>query len=187
MRPYNFSPGPAALPLEVLEQAREELLDWQRERHVGDGNQPPRQGVHAGRRRGRGGFARAARRAEQLQGAVHAGRRIRAIRHRAAESRRRRTPRRTTSTPGIGRRRRLPKRGATARCAWPAMRGANIGACRRSASFGSTRVPPTCITRRTRRSAASNSATFRTRAACRSSPTCPRASCRGRSMCRSSA
>jgi phosphoserine aminotransferase len=30
MRPYNFSPGPAALPLEVLEQAREELLDWHR-------------------------------------------------------------------------------------------------------------------------------------------------------------
>jgi phosphoserine aminotransferase len=28
MRPYNFSPGPAALPLEALEQAREELLDW---------------------------------------------------------------------------------------------------------------------------------------------------------------
>ncbi len=28
MRPYNFSPGPAALPLEVLEQVRDELLDW---------------------------------------------------------------------------------------------------------------------------------------------------------------
>ena len=28
MRPYNFSPGPAMLPLEVLQQAREELLDW---------------------------------------------------------------------------------------------------------------------------------------------------------------
>ncbi len=28
MRPYNFSPGPATLPLEVLQQAREELLDW---------------------------------------------------------------------------------------------------------------------------------------------------------------
>jgi phosphoserine aminotransferase len=28
MRPYNFSPGPAALPYEVMEQAREELLDW---------------------------------------------------------------------------------------------------------------------------------------------------------------
>jgi phosphoserine aminotransferase len=26
---YNFSPGPAVLPREVLEQARDELLDWQ--------------------------------------------------------------------------------------------------------------------------------------------------------------
>ena len=29
MRIFNFSPGPAVLPLEVLEQARDELLDWQ--------------------------------------------------------------------------------------------------------------------------------------------------------------
>ena len=29
MRPFNFSPGPAALPLEVMESARRELLDWQ--------------------------------------------------------------------------------------------------------------------------------------------------------------
>ena len=28
-RPFNFSPGPAALPQEVLEQARDELLDYQ--------------------------------------------------------------------------------------------------------------------------------------------------------------
>jgi phosphoserine aminotransferase len=28
MRSYNFSPGPAVLPTEVLEQARAELLDW---------------------------------------------------------------------------------------------------------------------------------------------------------------
>src|ERR1700680_3347332 len=28
MRIFNFSPGPAALPLEVLEQAQGELLDW---------------------------------------------------------------------------------------------------------------------------------------------------------------
>lgn len=28
MRVYNFSPGPAVLPREVLEQARAELLDW---------------------------------------------------------------------------------------------------------------------------------------------------------------
>jgi phosphoserine aminotransferase len=28
MRVFNFSPGPAALPLEVLEQVRDEMLDW---------------------------------------------------------------------------------------------------------------------------------------------------------------
>jgi phosphoserine aminotransferase len=28
MRVFNFSPGPAVLPLEVLQQARDELLDW---------------------------------------------------------------------------------------------------------------------------------------------------------------
>jgi phosphoserine aminotransferase len=28
VRPYNFSPGPAVLPTDVLEQARDELLDW---------------------------------------------------------------------------------------------------------------------------------------------------------------
>jgi phosphoserine aminotransferase len=32
MRAFNFSPGPAVLPLEVLQQARDELLDW---RHSG--------------------------------------------------------------------------------------------------------------------------------------------------------
>jgi phosphoserine aminotransferase len=30
MRAFNFSPGPATLPLEVLQQARDELLDWRR-------------------------------------------------------------------------------------------------------------------------------------------------------------
>ena len=28
MRVFNFAAGPAALPLEVLEQARDELTDW---------------------------------------------------------------------------------------------------------------------------------------------------------------
>ena len=28
MRVFNFAPGPATLPLEVLEQARIELTDW---------------------------------------------------------------------------------------------------------------------------------------------------------------
>jgi len=32
VRAFNFSPGPAVLPLEVMEQARDELLDW---RHSG--------------------------------------------------------------------------------------------------------------------------------------------------------
>src|SRR5215216_5815638 len=27
-RVFNFSPGPAVLPVEVLEQARDEMLDW---------------------------------------------------------------------------------------------------------------------------------------------------------------
>lgn len=30
MRVYNFSPGPAVLPQEVLEQARDEMLDWRK-------------------------------------------------------------------------------------------------------------------------------------------------------------
>jgi phosphoserine aminotransferase len=29
LRAFNFSPGPAVLPLEVLEEARDELLDWE--------------------------------------------------------------------------------------------------------------------------------------------------------------
>ena len=28
MRPYNFSAGPAAIPLEVLERAAKEMTDW---------------------------------------------------------------------------------------------------------------------------------------------------------------
>ena len=29
MRVFNFSPGPATLPLEVLQQAQSEMTDWQ--------------------------------------------------------------------------------------------------------------------------------------------------------------
>ena len=29
MRVYNFAAGPATLPLEVLQQVRDELIDWQ--------------------------------------------------------------------------------------------------------------------------------------------------------------
>ena len=40
-RVYNFSPGPAVLPLPVLEQAQRDLVSLARRRHVGPGNQPP--------------------------------------------------------------------------------------------------------------------------------------------------
>ena len=56
-----------------------------RQRHVGDGDEPSRQGVHRDRRRGRGRPARAARDSRQLQGAVPAGRRDRPERDRADE------------------------------------------------------------------------------------------------------
>ena len=36
-RPYNFSAGPAAIPLEVLEQAAQEMLDWPDEQGQGCG------------------------------------------------------------------------------------------------------------------------------------------------------
>ena len=84
-RVFNFSAGPAALPEPVLRQAAEEMLDWHGSRHVGDGDEPPRQGVHRHPCRGRGAAARAAGDSGELQGAVHAGRRHRRERHRADE------------------------------------------------------------------------------------------------------
>ena len=84
-RVFNFSAGPAALPESVLRIAADEMLDWHGSRHVGDGDEPPRQGVHRHRRRGREPAARAAGGAGELQGAVHAGRRDRRERDRADE------------------------------------------------------------------------------------------------------
>ena len=54
-------------------------------RHVGDGDEPSRQGVHLHPRPGRGHAARADGHPGQLQGAVHAGRGDRRERHRADE------------------------------------------------------------------------------------------------------
>ena len=56
-----------------------------RHRHVRDGDEPSRQGVRLDRRSRRGGPARAAGRAEELQGAVPARRRHRAVRGRPAQ------------------------------------------------------------------------------------------------------
>ena len=49
-RPFNFSPGPAALPDPVLQHAAARNARLARHRHVGDGDEPSRQGVHVGLR-----------------------------------------------------------------------------------------------------------------------------------------
>ena len=85
-RVFNFSAGPAALPEPVLRQAADEMLDWHGIGHVGDGDEPPRQGVHRHPRRGRGRCCASCwRMPVELQGAVPAGRRHRPERHRADE------------------------------------------------------------------------------------------------------
>ena len=61
-RIMNFNAGPAALPLAALERAKRGAHRLRRQRHVGDGAQPPRQGVREGPRRGDRAAARAARR-----------------------------------------------------------------------------------------------------------------------------
>ena len=48
-RVFNFNPGPAALPLEVLQQAQAEMLDYKGYRYVRDGNQPSLQGIRSHR------------------------------------------------------------------------------------------------------------------------------------------
>jgi phosphoserine aminotransferase len=44
-RVHNFNARPAALPLEVLEQAQGELLDYRGERDVDPGDEPPLKGI----------------------------------------------------------------------------------------------------------------------------------------------
>ena len=84
-RAYNFSAGPAALPEEVLAQARDEMLDWR-----GSGMSVMEMS-HRGKE-----FMSIAEEAEadvrelmahpgQLQGAVPAGRRLEPVRHGADE------------------------------------------------------------------------------------------------------
>ena len=83
-RIFNFSAGPAMLPAGAGAGGRGDAR-LARPRHVGDGDEPSRQGVHRHRRRGRGRPARAARDPDELQGAVPAGRRDAAVRARADE------------------------------------------------------------------------------------------------------
>ncbi len=150
-----------------------------RQRHVGDGNEPSRQGIHQHRRQGGGGSAHAARDPRELQGAVPAGRRYRRERDRADEPPRRAGRSRTTSTPANGRRSRSRKRRNTARStSRRRRRTAASPTFRRSRRGSSRRTPPTSTCAPTRRSAASNTSGRPTRATYRSSPTCRRTSCR---------
>ena len=84
MRAFNFAAGPATLPVEVLEQVREELTDWQRS------GMSVMEMSHRGKafvavaREAEAALRRPAGRARALQGAVPAGRRYRAVRRHPA-------------------------------------------------------------------------------------------------------
>ena len=188
MRVFNFSPGPAVLPQEVLEQAREELLDWH-----GTG-----MSVMEMSHRGKA-FVSIAETAEAdlrellavpknykvlfLQGGATA--------QFAAVPLNLSTPESVVDYVNTGSWSKKAHRRSEALRA-----SVNVAA---DAGEPYTSIPPVaeleahaptrpiCTTRRTRRSAASNSTSCRTSAACRWSPTCRRRSCRGRSTSRSSA
>ena len=78
-RVYNFSAGPAVLPLPVLEEIQRDLHGAARRRHVDPRDQPSLEGVRGDPRAGRGRHPRAGRHSVELQGAVPAGRRQPAV------------------------------------------------------------------------------------------------------------
>ena len=182
-RPFNFSAGPAALPESVLRQAADEMLDWHGTRHVGDGDEPPRQGVH--RRsmpRPRPLLRELLAVPGELQGALPAGRRDRRERDRADEHAAR--PRRSADYVNTGEwsKRSIEEAGAVrAGQRRRQRRGDGSRRSRRRPSGSSTRTRPTCTSAPTRPSAASNTTGRPTPARCRWSPTCRRTSCRARS------
>ena len=182
MRVFNFAAGPAALPLEVLEQARDELTDWRGSgMSVMEISHRSKAFLARGRARPRR-ICASCWRFRPLQGAVPAGRGDRAVLGHSDESGAAPTAASTTSIPAPGRRRRSARPSATARSmSRPMRRPRTTPTCRRRATGSSRPARPTCTTRRTRPSAGSS---FRS---CRRSmrrwwPTCPRPSCRGRSM-----
>ncbi|MCK7583416.1 MAG: hypothetical protein MZV65_53045 [Chromatiales bacterium] len=77
-RVFNFSAGPAVLPEEVLRAGARRDARLARQRHVGDGDEPPRQGVHrASPQQAEADLRELLAHPGQLQGAVPAGRRDR--------------------------------------------------------------------------------------------------------------
>ena len=159
MRPFNFSAGPAALPLEVLEQAREELLDWN-----GSGMSVMEishrsAAFMAMAERGRGGSARAAGRAGLyrvlfMQGGASAQFALVPMNLATAASSVDYIDTGHWSKKAIEEARRYCTVRVAAR-----RRRRRIRACRRSASSIWTPMRPTCTTPRTRPSAAWSSAT----------------------------
>ena len=187
-RVFNFSPGPAALPEAGAAPGRRRNARLARLGHVGDGDEPPRQGVHLDPCRGRGAAAQAAGGAGELQGAVHAGRRDRRERDRAAEHAARQNGGR------LHRHRRVVQEvdqgGAEVlhrqrRCLRQGQRLHQRPGARELEAR--PRTPPTCTSAPTRPSVASSTTARPTSAACRWWPTCRPTSCRGRSTCRSTA
>ncbi len=127
-RVFNFSAGPAACcRRKSSSRPSDEMLDWHGQRHVRDGDEPSRQGVHR----------RSPQQAEAdlrellavpanykvlfLQGGATA--QFAAVPH---EPRDRGVRSRTTSTPAPGRRRRSARRSATARSTSRPTRGAQL-------------------------------------------------------------
>ena len=148
-RVFNFSAGPAALPEPVLRQAADEMLDWHGSRHVGDGDEPPRQGVHLHPRRGRGRPARAA---------GHSGRTTRCCSCRAARSAqnaivpmnllRGKTGADYIDTGEWSKKSIKEAKKYARSTSPPAPRPAASPACRRATTGSSTRTRPTCTSAR---------------------------------------
>ena len=185
MRVFNFSAGPAVLPLPVLEQARDEMLDWQ-------GGMSVMEISHRSK-----AFMAVAEQAEadlrELL-AIPSGYKVLFMQGGATGQ---------FSAVPLN----LSQPGAHAdyihtghwseRAIKEARRFLTVDIAADEAASSYTTVPeqsalkltaaqPTFITRRTRRSAAWSFPTFPRPAMCRSSPTCPRRSCHARSMCRDS-
>ena len=186
MRVFNFSAGPGRAAARGPRAGSRGAARLARQRHVRDGNQPSRQGVHRRRRAGRGRPARAAGDAGELQVLFLQGgatAQFAAVPMNLAAPERHRRLREHGQLVEEGA---SAKRSATARVnvAADAAESDYIDVppeptWQRSAGRG---LPALHAERDDRRRRVSTSS--RTRRACRWSPTCPRRSCRARSMSR---
>ena len=125
-RVYNFSPGPAVLPLPVLQEAQRDLLALPGHGHLDPGNQPPLEGLRQDHQSGRGQPSHPAEDSRQLPRAVHARRGDPPVRHGPHEPvARHAASRPTTSSPAPGAKRpaKKPRRKAPCSVAWDGKAG----------------------------------------------------------------